>query len=197
MKPDFEAWDPWRPEQVQELLAGCEAAWSVAAGWALDLHHGRQTRGHEDIEIGIPRRDFPLLRRYLDKYDLYAAGSGAVDPLTPENLTEKRQIWVCDGDVWRMDCFLEPGDTTTWVSNRDSRVTLPYADLVKRTPGGIPYQAPETVLFMKAKHTRPKDEADFERALPTLDGAATSWLIDALELAHPGHPWVPRCRAAS
>jgi len=197
MKPDLDAWDPWRPEQVFALLRDCPAPWAVAAGWAIDLHHGRQTRPHEDIEIGLPRSAFERLRPYLADFELYAAGSGEVDPLTPENLPVRRQIWVCERGLWRMDCFLEPGDTTTWISNRDPRVTLPFADLIKHTADGIPYQAPETVLFMKAKHTRPKDEQDFGLTLPTLDSRGRAWLADALELAHPGHAWIERCRAAS
>ena len=62
------------------------------------------------------------------------------------------------------------------------------------TADGIPYQAPETVLFMKAKHTRAKDEADFALTLPTLDTGARNWLAAAIELVHPGHPWLDRCR---
>jgi hypothetical protein len=197
MTPDVDAWDPWRPEQVYELLRDCPAPWAIAAGWALDLHHGRETRPHGDIEIGVPRSSFDRLRPYLAGFQLFAAGSGEVDPLTPENLLARRQIWVCDDGLWRMDCFLEPGDTTTWISNRDPRVTLPVAGLIKHTADAIPYQAAETVLFMKAKHTRPKDEHDFALALPTLDSVARAWLTEALELVHPGHAWIERCRAAS
>jgi hypothetical protein len=33
--------------------------WCVAAGWALDLFRGMQTREHGDIEIAIPAAGFP------------------------------------------------------------------------------------------------------------------------------------------
>ncbi|MFD9689695.1 hypothetical protein ACFWXO_28500, partial [Kitasatospora sp. NPDC059088] len=36
--------DAWRPEQAAERLGGFGASWCVAAGWALDLFLGRQTR---------------------------------------------------------------------------------------------------------------------------------------------------------
>ena len=32
--------------------------WYVAGGWAVDLHLGRPTREHEDLEIGVPRERF-------------------------------------------------------------------------------------------------------------------------------------------
>jgi hypothetical protein len=46
--------DPWRPEQIAERLAGVSVPWYIAAGWALDLFRGEQTREHEDIEIAVP-----------------------------------------------------------------------------------------------------------------------------------------------
>lgn len=185
---------------MADLLKGYAGPWAVAAGWAMDLHLGRQTREHEDIEIAVPRATFDPLRDLVAaQYEIFAAGLGGVAPLDPENQREKRQMWVWDRAVerWRMDIFLEPGDTTTWVSNRDPRVTMPYERLLRHSGDGIPYQAPETVLFMKAKHTRDKDQADFANALPTLDAPARQWLVEALELVHPGHAWIERCRAAS
>jgi hypothetical protein len=48
----------WTPSEVAQRLAGITAPWCVAAGWALDLFRGRQTREHGDIiqhtEDGIP-----------------------------------------------------------------------------------------------------------------------------------------------
>jgi len=49
---------------------------------------------------------------------------------------------------------------------------------------------PEVVLLFKAGSPRPKDERDFELALPSLDERRRGWLHDALNLVHPGHPWL-------
>lgn len=49
--------------------------------------------------------------------------------------------------------------------------------------------APEVALLFKAKAPRFKDQRDFDRVLPYLDGAARAFLAWALEQAHPGHPW--------
>lgn len=93
-----------------------------------------------------------------------------------------------------MDCFLDPGDATTWISVRDLRVTRPYTQVARMSANGVPYQAPEVVLYMKAKHTRPKDIGDFERTLQTLDPAGKAWLAQALETSHPAHPWIEQIR---
>ena len=53
-EPDVELWDAWTPNVAAERLRGVTAPWYVAAGWALDLFRGGQTREHEDLEIAVP-----------------------------------------------------------------------------------------------------------------------------------------------
>jgi hypothetical protein len=194
--PDIDAWRPWRPAEVATLLAGTDVPWAVAAGWAIDLHLGRQTRPHGDIEVAVPRGLFPRFRRELTAFDLYEAADGAVRELGPDELPRDHQVWVLDRSIqmWRMDTFLEPGDAYTWVSHREERLRLPLTDVVRRTPDGIPYLAPATVLLAKAKHARDKDEADLSHTLPTLAHDERRWLHDGIALVHPGHKWLARLR---
>jgi hypothetical protein len=195
--PDVGAWDAWHPREAATRLVDCPVTWCVAAGWAIDLHLGRQTREHSDLEIAIPRGQFPLIRRCLAGFDLYQVFSGKARRLDDADLDpdpEHHQVWVCEPAVpaWRMDTFLEPGDTETWVSHRDARIRVPMSRAVRRTEDGIPYLRPEIVLFTKAKHARDKDEADLALTLPTLDGPARAWLAESLALVHPGHAWLAR-----
>ena len=57
-EPDLSLWDAWRPEEVAARLAGVQAPWCVAAGWAIDLFLGEERREHEDLEIAVPRERF-------------------------------------------------------------------------------------------------------------------------------------------
>jgi hypothetical protein len=50
--------------------------------------------------------------------------------------------------------------------------------------------APEVVLLLKAKGSRPKDELDFEAVHERFTGSQRAWLREALELVHPGHRWL-------
>jgi hypothetical protein len=199
--PDVQAWSPWHPRDAVALLADCPVPWFVAGGWAVDLHIGRPTRTHSDLEIAIVRPDLPRLRPYLSSYDLYGVGNGLIYPLGPdgEPKPEDHQVWVCEPAVpaWRMDIFLEPGDHLTWVSHRDDRIRVPYAQAVARTGDGVPYLRPELVLLAKAKHVRDKDETDLQTLLPTLTSDAQRWLADSLGLIHPGHRWVDRLAGTS
>jgi hypothetical protein len=164
----------------------------VAAGWALDLHRGSRTRDHGDIEIAIPAAGFPEVRRRFPGHVFDAVGGGRVweDP-TPEALAAVHQTWLRDpatGD-YLLDVFREPHDGDTWICRRDTRIRLPYTDVIRRTPDGIPYLAPELVLLFKAEHTRPKDQADFAATAPLLTPAQRATLSGLLALTHPDHPW--------
>src|SRR5262245_46571552 len=62
--PPLTQWQAWAPAEAAPRLAGCPVPWAVAGGWAVDLHLGRTTRAHSDLEIAIPRAAFPTLRAH-------------------------------------------------------------------------------------------------------------------------------------
>lgn len=193
--PHVDKWQAWSPGEAATRLRDLgltDVPWYVAGGWAVDLHLGKQTREHEDLEIAIPRTRFGRWRTALSAYRLYDAGAGRLRALGPTDQPDpvNHQVWLRDDDVWRLDTFLESGDETTWVSHRDARIRVPWADAVTTNPDGIAYLRPQYVLLGKAKHQRPKDVADFESLLPTMDVAARRWLAGALSTVHPGHTWI-------
>jgi len=185
----------WTPGEVAQRLAGIAAPWYVAGGWALDLFHGRQTREHEDIEIAIPAAAFPEVR---DRFPGYAfdtvsdgwiwvnAGSAA--------LAAAHQTWLRDPATgnYLLDVFREPHDGDTWICRRDEAIRFHYAEITRHTTDGIPYLAPELVLLFKAKHARPKDQADFDQAVPRLTSAQRATLAGLLARVHPAHRWLAR-----
>ena len=64
------------------------------------------------------------------------------------------------------------------------------AEAVTRTAEGIPYLRPDLALLGKAKHCRPKDEADLALVVPTLDQPARRRLREGLMAAGAGHAWL-------
>ena len=185
-------WDPWRPEDVARLLAGLSVPWYVAAGWALDLFRGEQTREHEDLEIGVPAIAFGAVRDALAGYNFEVAGSGRLWPLDSPAFHVMHQTWVSDPGTgqYKLDIFREPQHDGAWVCRRDETIRMPYQETIRRTGDGIPYLAPEIVLLFKAKGARAKDQADFDSVLPLLDPDAVGWLRRVLGRAHPGHAWI-------
>ena len=196
MHPDIEAWDAWHPRVAAQRLADVRFPWYVAAGWALDLFRGARSREHGDLEIAVPEALFETVPQRLPELDFYVPqGAGRLAPMTEENLhDDSHQTWGYDraAGAWRIDVFREPHDGETWICRRDESIRRPYADIIARTADGIPYLCPEVVLLFKAKGTRPKDQADFENALPRLTDAQRMWLVHALQTLHPGHAWLAR-----
>jgi hypothetical protein len=183
----------WSPSEVARCLAGITTPWCVAAGWALDLFHGRQTRAHGDIEIAIPAAGFPEVRSRFRGYVFDAAGSGRIwEDATPDVLAAVHQTWLRDPATgnYLLDVFREPHDGDTWICRRDERIRFPYHEIIHHTEDGIPYLAPELVLLFKAKHTRQKDQADFDSTAPLMTVAQRDTLAELLARAHPGHHWL-------
>ncbi|MFF2730269.1 nucleotidyltransferase domain-containing protein [Streptomyces sp. NPDC058008] len=183
----------WAPSEVAQWLAGIGTPWCVAAGWALDLFRGGQTRAHGDIEIAIPAASFPEVRQRFPGYAFDAAGSGRIwEDAAPEVLTAVHQTWLRDPATgnYMLDVFREPHDGDTWICRRDEGIRLPYSDIIHHTQDGIPYMAPELVLLFKAKHARPKDQSDFDATVPHLSPSQRETLAGLLDRVHPGHPWI-------
>jgi hypothetical protein len=165
----------------------------VAAGWALDLFHGRQTREHGDIEIAIPAASFPEIRDRFPGHLFDAVGSGRIwEDAGSHVLAATHQTWVRDPSTgnYLLDVFREPHDGATWICRHDEAIRLPYSDIIGNTDDGIPYLVPELVLLFKAKHARPKDQADFDRIVPQLTRGQRNTLAELLARAHPGHRWL-------
>jgi hypothetical protein len=176
-------------------MSGVDVSWCVTAGWAVDLFVGRETREHEDLEIAIPAAAWPLVRRQLSTLDFVVAGAGRLWPLDSATLDAHFQTWGRDASgVFRLDVFRDPHDGDTWICRRDARLTRPYSALIRKTPDGIPFMAPEVVLLFKAKHDRDKDRADLGVCLPLMSAAETAWLADAIEMVYSGHPWLAALR---
>ncbi|MDX3659233.1 hypothetical protein PV646_18145 [Streptomyces sp. ID05-26A] len=183
----------WHPGVIARRLAGVRTPWSVAAGWALDLFRGEQTRSHGDLEIAVPVAGFAEIRARFPGHAFDVASAGRVFfDAEADVLAVTHQTWLRDpatGD-WRCDVFREPHDGGTWICRRDEGIRLPYDVIVERTADRIPFLAPEVVLLFKAKAVRPKDQRDFEGVLPLLDPWRRGRLGEWLNRVHPGHCWL-------
>ena len=108
----------------------------MAAGWALDLFRGTQTREHGDIEIAVPAASFPEVRDRFPGYAFDAVSSGRIwENATPEVLAATHQTWLRDPATgnYLLDVFREPHDGETWICRRDETIRLPYGEIIHHT----------------------------------------------------------------
>lgn len=190
-------WLPLTPRDAAALFEGYQGRWWIAGGWALEAFTG-VSRRHGDLDPSIPRHDLPLLRRHLaGKLDLWSADQETLRILLPDDADRDsladscENVWARDGGdgAWMYDIILMDVTDDRWVFKRDSRISRPVDEVVWFLDG-IPYLRPEVQLLHKAAGLRPKDIADFAATWPRLEAPARRWLHEAIQTAHPGHPWL-------
>jgi hypothetical protein len=189
MTGDF-LWDPLGLEDALELMGRFSGPWWIGGGWALDLHIGRQTREHADVDVIIRRSDQKLLRAFLPGWDIRVAHDGVLDEWTVPLKPPRHGLWARTDATrgWQVEFLLAETDGGDWVYRRDDNIRLPLADVVLRTREGIPYLRPELLLLSKSHNVRDRDDLDLAAALPSLDADARTWLYERLPR---GHAWRP------
>ena len=198
---------PWvarTPRDVADLLEGYPGRWWIAGGYAVEAFSG-VGRPHGDLDPSIPRSDVPLLCEHLSGVlDVWSADSGTFRPLVGADTmiaSTCENLWLraSGASPWEYDVILmdtsptTPTTPATWTFKRDHRISRALDDILW-TVDGTDFLRPEVQLLHKARGLRPQDQADFEACVPRLDDAARSWLVESLDLAHPGHPWSRRLR---
>jgi hypothetical protein len=197
---DVERWyGPWAaltPADAATFLAGFDRPWWVAGGHAIEAFTG-VGRAHDDLDLVVFWRDLPRLRAVLgDRWHLWSVGAGMLRPLDdelPEPHADAEQVWMREHarSPWVADILLNPDRDGLWVDKRRPEHVAPLAD-VTWVRDGVRYLAPEIALFFKARHRRPKDEADLAAAWPLLSEEQRSWLLEAIAATLPDHPWLRR-----
>lgn len=189
-------WTPRTPDDVATLLADYPGRWWIAGGWAIEAFTGA-SRPHSDVDPSIPRSDVGLLRAHLaGRLDVWSADGGTLRPLLEESddaglPARCENLWLraSGADPWEYDVILMDTTATTWTFKRDQRVSLPLEEILWHRDG-VAYLRPEVQLLHKARARREQDEQDLEACVPLLADDARRWLVRALDLAHPGHPWL-------
>ena len=179
---------------IASLMKPFSGPWAVAGGWSLDLYMGRVTRSHADIEVAIFRHDQQLLHQCFLGWDFSKVSSGKRIPWRP-NDTLRLPIHELHGQSrenpsLKMEFLLNERMGDDWVFRRRQMIRLPLSRAICATSVGVPVLNPAIVLLYKSKSPRPKDEADFYSALPSLSPHDHEWLHHALEACHPRHEWL-------
>jgi hypothetical protein len=193
----FGDWERLTPEDAAELLAGFDAPWWIAGGWALDPFLGTETRQHDDVDVAVLRRDQLDLYQHFRGWDLrYATADRALVPWDGRALSlQVHGVWARRSHdpnaPWTFEVLLDEHGVNRWVYRRNPAISCALVE-VGGLRRGIPFLRPEVVLLYKSKDPTPKDENDFDAVRPHLSEHGRSWLRRALELTAPGHRWLER-----
>jgi hypothetical protein len=155
----------------------CEK-WFICGGWSLDLFIGNETRKHNDIEIGIFRKDQVKLFDYFKEIEFHYV----------DNVHNYRNInWKGEllnlpihelhckiGDM-DLEILLNECDENNWIFRRDNKIKVKLNEAIKFYDN-IPYLSPELVLLYKLNSIREKDEFDFKSIVPKISKEKIYWL---------------------
>jgi hypothetical protein len=161
----------------------------------MDLFLGSQTRQHNDLDIGVLRRDAMSIVAMLADWEVFEAKGGLLTQLPPRRAprADVNSLWCRPegASEWVLELMLNDAEEDSWVYRRNRSINCPLQIAIRRNCEGIPYLAPEIQLLFKSRAPRPQDIADFLAVSPRLDLAARGWLKDALLKGDPYHPWLP------
>jgi hypothetical protein len=184
------------PQDVAEILVEFDRPWWIAVGWAIDAFTGT-TRDHEDIDVGIFRRDMPRLWWTLDRavhlWSVSRDGMRPLDASRPRADRRAGQVLLRENAhaPWLIDFLLTPQHNGALVNRRDRSVVAQLDEVTLTDPDGVRFLRHEIVLTFNAKHARPKDGADLERVLPLLSDLQRRQLDTYLRNREPTHQWIP------
>ena len=192
--PHHEPWHQLTPREAVPLLSALRLPWWVAGGWALDLHVGKVTQAHKDLDIGVFRKDVRIVLAALEGWEFFEARDGALTELVEghEPRPEVNSLWCkrADAAQWELELMLDQSDGEFWVFRRDPSIRRPLLNAIRLNPERIAYLAPEIQLLYKARATRAQDQADFDHVVPHLDRDARTWLRESLMRMNPEHAWI-------
>jgi hypothetical protein len=190
-------WEPLSVAQTAAVLAGLDARWWIAGGWAIDLFLGRQSRDHADLDVVVLHSQQAQVWRHLSDagWELWAAEPhGRLRRLKPREIVVEptHDVWCRPNGQshWALQVMLVPSIGDRWIYRRNPAVALALNEIGCRTLDGVPYLAPQVQLLFKSKSPRPKDEADFTLAVAELSTDAQRWLASAIRSSSPAHPWL-------
>lgn len=193
---DIDNWQPLTVEEVSLLLQDIPIMWGIAGGWALDLHIGRQTREHKDIDIIVFRKDQYKVYQYLSKdWILYKAYKGTLELWEGKQLEQVNDIWVKKDEhsAWAFQLMLVDQVDEDWVYRRHPAIRRKANDIFLKTTDHIRYLRPEIQLLYKGGSAviREKDDLDWQMMLPHLTVEEKEWVISGLKGQFPeGHRWL-------
>lgn len=197
MRTDLTNWKPLTVTEVSNLFSAVSIYWGIAGGWALDMHLGRKSREHSDVDIVIYRKDQQVVYQLLkNEWVLYKAKDGKLS-LWGEGdyLNTVNDIWISKNNQspWAFQIMLMDCEQDKWVYRREKTIKIPKGEVFSANEKNIPYLKPAIQLLYKggSSHIREKDLNDFKTILPTLSLEEKIWLEEALELQFPkGHNWI-------
>ena len=187
MRTDFSNWKPLTVTEVSNIFSSIPISWGIAGGWALDIHLGRETREHSDIDIVIFREDQQVMYQHLkNEWTLYKAKDGKLSPWKEkEYLDAINDVGVsrASQSPWAFQIMLMDCNQDYRIYRREKTIKVSKEELFSNDENKVPYLKSAFQLLYKggSSQIREKDFRDFQSVLPSLSLKEKEWVKEALK----------------
>jgi len=172
--------------KVKNIMDKFGFPWFVAGGWAIDLFLDKETRMHDDIEIGIYREHQMKLQKYFEKRKKYYINNKSLIGKHIKVEWNKEylrlpihELYIEYNDL-EIEVLLNERDEENWIYRRNEKIKHNEQSVILNTKDGIPYLCPEIVLLYKTKEMREKDIEDIKNASTKMNDSQVKWLIESI-----------------
>ncbi|MCL2619920.1 MAG: hypothetical protein FWD97_03160 [Defluviitaleaceae bacterium] len=114
-----------------------------------------------------------------------------IDRLQGDVYTYQTRKWLVQDDIEFIELEFDTKEGENYVASENPRITRPM-DKAILYHNGIPYLAPEIILFYKSDkyssesaYAKPRTDADFKAVMPILSEESRKWLLDAIDTKYP------------
>ena len=161
--------------------------WFIVGDWAIELFRDKETRIHDDIEIGIYREQQMQLFRYLGKYEKYYIDNRSRIGKYEKKEWEKeflrlpiRELCI-EYEGSEIKILLNEKDDVDWIYGRNNKIKHERSNVIRFTNNRIPYLCPEIALLYKTEELRNEDKDGISKALGKMNEYEKKWFIDSIE----------------
>lgn len=197
MRSDIDNWMPLSVNEINEEFSSIPAIWGIAGGWAIDLHLGKVSREHKDIDVVFFREEQQVFYNLLKKnWKLYKAEDGKLVPWEDGDYLEvTKDVWISKNEdsPWVFQIMLIDCDNNDWIYGREKSIRKAKEKIFLKTSEGIPYLKPELQLLYKggSSQVKAKDFLDFQALLPLLSLTEKEWLKKSIaKQFNEDHNWL-------
>ena len=131
------------------------------------------------------------------KADCLPAVLDKIDRIPGEVYTYQSRKWLVQDKLEFIELEFDARDDSNYIAREDPKIAR-VLDKAILHRDGIPYLAPEIILFYKSDkfsvenaYAKPKTESDFKTIMPMLPTESKQWLLDAIAKTYPdGYVWL-------
>jgi len=172
--------------KVKSIMDKFGYPWFIESGWAIDLFLDKETRIHENIEIGIYRKHQMQLYRFFDKRKKYYINNKSRIGKQEKKEWNKEYLQLPIYELYieymgeEIKVLLNERDENNWIYRLNDKIVLDEKKVIQFTDSRIPYLCAEIVLLNKTNKMKDKDIEDISSVSKKMNEAQIKWLIDSI-----------------